>query len=342
MPPYRANLGGEFGGGVSPRVGTGGGVDLSGLIEAATGGAASLIHGAYLRKVADRAATLNQQREDRESRIQQENADTNKAYRESLGAQKQAQARLIQQEEEMRTPEFRTAYADAVQNGTPESIAKVAGAVAGHPNAQAILAPLLKQPKAPTGHVSVPGVGVFAPDANNTGVMIRQKDDAGKFIVPPHETKPDPIDLIEKHAAVTRAAAATREANTTLRDRPQRIKPVMVNGLPDRAATAANQQAYTADSTRVMGERDAANADLSNVGLRPMAVPAAPPANDGADAIRASLKSGAVTLDHVKAANIPPAIKAKLLNEFGGAASAGSGVPMAKPAKISTPPTLRY
>lgn len=72
MPPYRAQLGGLEGSGVYPTASAA--PDWAGIINAAAGGASSLIHGAFVRKLARNQQALAVQKEAREQqRVDQEN-----------------------------------------------------------------------------------------------------------------------------------------------------------------------------------------------------------------------------------------------------------------------------
>ena len=295
-------------------------IDIGGAITAAAGSASSMLHNAFLRKMAMQNAALAAAREAREGKIAQENADTNKAYRESLGAQRQAMANLTNQESQMRTPEFQAAYADAMTNGTPSSIAHVAAVVAGHPNAGQILAPLVRQDPA-MRHVMLPDGRMLTPDPANPGQMMPVVDSSTGKPVAGAKPVADPIAKMIDAAAISRASQASRAVNTLNAQRSRITAPVKgLGGMTDQPATVANRAGFTADSTGLAAEQTAANADLQARGIRPptaAVVPGAVPSGGPIDGLRQSLKSGAITMDHVKASTvIPQQVKDQLSTEF--------------------------
>lgn len=296
-------------------------IDIGGAIQAAAGAASTTIHNAFLRKIATQNANLAAVREAREGRIAQENADTNKAYRDAFAAQRQSQANLAAQEAQMRTPEFQAAYADAMQNGTPSSIAHVASVVAGHPNAGAILAPLVR-PDPKMNHIVLPDGRVMMPDPDHPNQIMPVIDSStGKPTVGAKPT-PSPIQSLIDREAITRSTTADRNMSALMIKRPQQVAPVKGPfGMVDQNATNANRAAFTADSTTAAGEQTAAHQGLTDLGLRPApsavpAVPAGGPVNP-VDALRSGLRSGAITMDHVKASTtIPQPVKDQLSTEF--------------------------
>ena len=342
-------------------------IDIGGAIQAATGSASSMLHNAFLRKIAQQNADLATAREARESRIAQENADTNKAYRASLGAQRDAMANLTRQEGEMRTPEFQAAYADAMTNGTPSSIAHVASVVAGHPNAAQILAPLVRpDPSLKQTHVILPDGRMMQPDPANPGQYMPVIDSTTGKPVAGSKPVSDPIArMIEGQtltAARARSTAADANMNRINIGRSKAIAPVKGDfGLPDPTATASNRAAFTADSTMAAAEQDAAHQDLTRLGIRPPAAAVIPSAGvipatpERINALRGALKAGKdangnpVTLDHVIAnPTIPPEVKQQMTQEFGQPSKPGvvprarikSAPPVANsPAQVApTPP----
>lgn len=97
MPPYRASLGGAFGGGVQ-RGGERPPLDVGQIIDALTNGASSLIHGAYVRKQA------TEQRRIAEEQRQLENTRyTEKSTRDEEHWQAEHQLKTQQEEREALT-----------------------------------------------------------------------------------------------------------------------------------------------------------------------------------------------------------------------------------------------
>lgn len=327
-------------------------IDIGGAITAAAGAASSTIHNAFLRKIAQQNADLAQQRETREAAIAKENADTNKAYRDSLGAQRRAQAGLIEQEAQMRTPEFQAAYADAMTNGTPSSIAHVAGVVAGHPNAAAILAPLVRpDPSMKQSEFNLPDGRRFRSNGDGTATPVIDSS-TGKAMVGAKAVK-SPIEQLIDREAITRSTNADKAMNTLLSQRPRLTVPVKGQfGMDDPQSTAqttANRAGFTADSTAAAGEQTAARQGLMDLGIRRPPSTAAPaggvvPATPERIArLRAMLGAGKdpqgnpFTLDHVMSSpKIPVEVKAQMTQEFGPSTLPGA-VPQTR-IKAAPPP----
>lgn len=313
-------------------------IDVGGAIQAAASAASSTIHNAFLRKIATQNANLATQREAREARIAQENADTNKSYRESLGAQRQAMANLTNQESQMRTPEFQAAYADAMTNGTPSSIAHVAAVVAGHPNAAQILAPLVRpDPKMNQREIQMQDGRWFRTNGDGTASPIMDST-TGKPLVGPAKSVSDPVKTMIDREAITRSTTADKGMSTLLAQRPRITMPVKGPfGTVDQATTNANRAGFTADSTALAGEQTAAHQGLTDLGIRPPTAAVAPTAGvipatpERINALRGALKAGKdangnpVTLDHVIAnPTIPPEVKAQMQTEFGQSSTPGA------------------
>ena len=317
-------------------------IDIGGAIQAAAGSASSMLHNAFLRKMAEQNATLAQTREAREGRIAQENADTMKAYRESWASQREAQAGLVKQEEQMRTPEFQAAYADAMTNGTPSSIAHVASIVAGHPNAGQILAPLVRQDPA-MRHVMLPDGRMMTPDPANPGQMMPVMDSSTGKPVAGAKPSVDPVKKMIEAAAISRSSAADRAVNTLNSQRPRITMPVKgLGGMTDQAATASNRAGFTADSTNLAAEQTAAHQDLIANGIRPPTAAVIPSAGGAQvapiDRLRQGLKGGTITMDHIKASTtIPQQVKDQLTTEFPAPSQAARQRIKAPPPVAGTP-----
>jgi hypothetical protein len=315
-----------------------------------------MLQNAFLRKIATQNQVLAAQRESREARIAQENADTNKAYRDAFAAQRQSQANVANQEAQMRTPEFQAAYADAMEHGTPASIAHVAAVVAGHPNAAAILAPLVR-PDPKMQHIVLPDGRVFMPDGQG-GMTPVIDTTTGKPIAGAKKSV-DPIKTLIEREAITRSTNADRSMGTLMAQRPRITMPVKGPfGQVDPTTTAANRAGFTADSTAAAAEQTAAHQGLEALGLRPPMAAAAPTAGiipatpERINALRSALKAGKdahgnpVTMDHVNAnPTIPDAVKQKLQTEFGQPSTPGAvptdrikAAPAVAPTPAQTPP----
>ncbi len=129
MAVPRANLGGDFGSGVHPQQPHM--IDVAGLLQAGLGGASSLIHNAYLRKVGERNYQLALRRLEQENELHKAQLEATTAYRTATlhnaqdriaapGARQQAQQKraygdltkefpehtLVQPDESGQPPEF--------------------------------------------------------------------------------------------------------------------------------------------------------------------------------------------------------------------------------------------
>lgn len=209
MPPYRANVGGAFGSGMTPRAG-GGNLDVSSLVNAIGNQASSLIQSAYLRKMAER------ERAQQEAALQMAREDKRLA-RETDALRRQEDVAFRNQE-----LEFRKSQAERQAELERQ---KMASALPKIVDGNAVRA----DPNAPGGVVvtAVPGLGAAAKPTptyeerrEGGGVGIYE---GGRFVrwkIPPVETAPTrpqlPTEGERKAAALYRTGKQGYETLETL------------------------------------------------------------------------------------------------------------------------------
>lgn len=224
MAVPRAQLGGAFGSGVYPTAPHQ--IDVAGIINAAAGGASSLLQGAYLRKVAERNYA-NSQAMQRSAAAQRTFENTRQTTQDTLAAQRYAEEKQrADRDYNLRVEENRqkalAAGIDPVQQIVPPTTLPIANTPSQEPGIATLdqtAPPPAPRPAQPITPLRVPMAGISTPEQYNPAHDVGLQRSIKLRSIP--VARP-PVDLGAVKAEATARAqgtAAGRPAKTPAEDK---------------------------------------------------------------------------------------------------------------------------